>query len=136
NASRQSALAPAAAVSPPALNAHFSPPARHRPPPATIDNTSSTVRPSSISSDSPSSRRCSRYRRSCSLASTKQRLHAIENHVGDGALRHERQMLFAAVACEERDAIRVDAKSGAGFGRVVHHDEVQVLGLELRSAAS
>src|SRR5438094_5211391 len=44
---------------------------------------SSTVRESSTSSLSPSSRRCSRYRRRASLASTQQRLGAIKDLVGD-----------------------------------------------------
>src|SRR5207248_3557546 len=98
----------------------------------TIRKASSTLSWSSTNSRSPSSRRCSRYRRSCSLGSfTQQPLYAIENLIGHRVLREKRQRLLLSVATEQCDAIRVDAKASSFLAGVVHDDQVQCLCLEL-----
>src|SRR5207253_473034 len=98
----------------------------------TIRKASSTLSSSRTNSRSPSSRRCSRYRRSCSLGSlTQQPLYAIENLIGHRVLREKRQRLLLSVATEQCDAIRVDAKASSLLARVVHDDQVQCLCLEL-----
>src|SRR6185437_2039771 len=64
---------------------------------------SSTERVSSTNSRSPSSRRCSMYRRNSSLGSTtQQRLHAVQYLVGNFVLSKERELLLDAVTPEER----------------------------------
>src|SRR5262245_11338988 len=138
NVARQSLSSPPAGVG--ASRASFPPPAPCLPLPgdalpAMSFSASSTPNVSRTSSLSPMSRRCSRYRRSCSLASTDQRLHAVEDGVGHCEFWHERKLLVAAVAQKERDAIRVHAEPGAGFGRIVHDDHVEIFCLELLAPA-
>src|SRR5512140_3502063 len=79
----------------------------------TILSASSTVSVSRTSSDSPISRRCSRYWRSFSLASIDQSLHAVENGVSHVGLAHQRQNFLLAVTQQQRHAIRVHTKARA-----------------------
>src|SRR5256885_6616474 len=57
--------------------------------------------------------------------------HAIEDNVGDLALEHERDLLVASIARDDRDAIRVDAYARVGLERIVEHDHVERFRLEL-----
>src|SRR3954470_22909832 len=105
--------------------------------PPTMRSASSTLSWSSTSSRSPSSRRCSRYRRSCSLGSLmQQRLHAVEDLVCHRVLRQQRQRLLPSVWAEQGHAVRVDAETGARLTRIVHHHDVERLRLELLAAAA
>src|SRR5262245_15778423 len=138
NVARQSLSSPPAGVG--ASRASFPPPAPCLPLPgdalpAMSFSASSTPNVSRTSSLSPMSRRCSRYRRSCSLASTDQRLHAVEDGVGHFEFWHERKLFVASVAQQQRDAIRVHAEPGTGLGRIVHDDHVEIFCFELLSPA-
>src|SRR5687768_7333142 len=93
--------------------------------------TSSTWSPSSTSSVSPTSRRCSMYLRRSSLASIQSPFDAIEQHVGEISLRHQRQRLLLSLLVDERHAIGVYAEPCLRIGGVVQHDEIELFVLNL-----
>ena len=63
--------------------------------------------------------------RSRSLASIQQRLHAIENCIGNIAFRHQWQRVNFSGFVHERYAIRFNAESRARFSRVIYNNQIE-----------
>src|SRR5688500_8586972 len=93
--------------------------------------TSSTLSPSSTSSVSPTSRRCSMYLRRRSLASIQTLFNAVEKYIRQISLRHQRQRLLLSLLVDERHAIGVYAEPCLRIGGVVQHDEIELFVLKL-----